>query len=241
MNDFFQKNNDKIKIFKEFDLDRNGKLSSDEFITALNSFEDLNLNDNQKYKILNIIDINKDGKIDIQEFIKFVNSIKNNINENGELTTSIPLIKKKINLKENNIEQNNLNDNNQIKNNLSYNKNILKQNNNDFLNYIIILQEDLLKNDNECISKEFSLEDPMDKGIISINKFKNILKNKLFNIKGGNIDKFINLANMGLKEDDNKENDTKKINYNNFLKNLSDYRYDKKGNTSHINYLPKIN
>ena len=222
-------------------MDRNGKLSSDEFITALNSFEDLNLNDNQKYKILNIIDINKDGKIDIQEFIKFVNSIKNNINENGELTTSIPLIKKKINLKENNIEQNNLNDKNQIKNNLSYNKNILKQNNNDFLNYIIILQEDLLKNDNECISKEFSLEDPMDKGIISINKFKNILKNKLFNIKGGNIDKFINLANMGLKEDDNKENDTKKINYNNFLKNLSDYRYDKKGNTSHINYLPKIN
>ena len=241
LNDFFQKNNDKIKIFKEFDLDRNGKLSSDEFITALNSFEDLNLNDNQKYKILNIIDINKDGKIDIQEFIKFVNSIKNNINENGELTTSIPLIKKKINLKENNIEQNNLNNKNQIINNLSYNKNILKQNNNDFLNYIIILQEDLLKNDNECISKEFSLEDPMDKGIISINKFKNILKNKLFNIKGGNIDKFINLANMGLKEDDNKENDTKKINYNNFLKNLSDYRYDKKGNTSHINYLPKIN
>ena len=222
-------------------MDRNGKLSSDEFITALNSFEDLNLNDNQKYKILNIIDINKDGKIDIQEFIKFVNSIKNNINENGELTTSIPLIKKKINLKENNIEQNNLNNKNQIINNLSYNKNILKQNNNDFLNYIIILQEDLLKNDNECISKEFSLEDPMDKGIISINKFKNILKNKLFNIKGGNIDKFINLANMGLKEDDNKENDTKKINYNNFLKNLSDYRYDKKGNTSHINYLPKIN
>ncbi len=241
LNDFFQKNNDKIKIFKEFDLDRNGKLSSDEFITALNSFEDLNLNDNQKYKILNIIDINKDGRIDIQEFIKFVNSIKNNINENGELTASIPLIKKKINLKENNIEQNNINDKNQIKNNLSYNKNILKQNNNDFLNYIIILQEDLLKNDNECISKEFSLEDPMEKGIISINKFKNILKKKLFNIKGGNIDKFINLANMGLKEDDNKENDTKKINYNNFLKNLSDYRYDKKGNTSHINYLPKIN
>ena len=74
LNDFFQKNNDKIKVFKDFDLDKNGKLSSEEFIIALNSFEDLNLNDSQKYKILNIIDINKDGKIDIQEFIKFINN-----------------------------------------------------------------------------------------------------------------------------------------------------------------------
>ena len=44
------------------------------------------------------------------------------------------------------------------------------------------------------------------------------------------------------KEDDNKETESKKINYQNFLKNLSDYRYDKKDiNTKSINYLPKIN
>ena len=244
LNDFFQKNKDKIKVFKEFDLDRNGKLSSDEFITALNSFENLNLNDSQKYKILNIIDINKDGKIDIQEFIKFVNNIKNNINENGELNSNIPLINQKINIKENNIEINNINDKTQIKNNLNYNKNILRQNNNDFLNYIIILQEDLLKNNDENLEKQFHTEDPMNKGIISINKFKNILKKKLLNIKGSNIDKFINLANIGLK-DSNKENELKKIHYHNFLKNLSDFKYDKKGNdlikeNDNIN-LPKIN
>ena len=245
LNDFFQKNNDKIKVFKQFDLDKNGKLSSEEFIIALNSFDDLNLNDSQKYKILNIIDINKDGKIDIQEFIKFINNIKNNTNENGEIT-NMPLIRKKINIKENNEENNNIGNNkNTIKNNINYNKNMLKQNNNDFLNYIIILQESLLKNDS--FEKEFLIEDPMNKGIISVNKFKNILKNKLLNIQSGNIDKFINLANMGLNEENNKENEneSKIIHYLNFIKNLSDFRYDRKGNNNinqnSIINLPKIN
>ena len=121
---------------------------------------------------------------------------------------------------------------------------MLKQNNNDFLNYIIILQENLLKNDNENLEKEFSLEDPLNKGIISVKKFKMIIKNKLFNIKGGNIEKLINLANTGL-EDSNKENDTKIIHYLNFIKNLYDYRYDKKENNSNYQNtkvtLPKIN
>ena len=250
MNNFFRLknslvNNDKIKVFKQFDLDKNSKLSSEEFIIALNSFDDLNLNDSQKYKILNIIDINKDGKIDIQEFIKFINNIKNNTNENGEIT-NMPLIRKKINIKENNEENNNIGNNkNTIKNNINYNKNMLKQNNNDFLNYIIILQESLLKNDN--FEKEFLIEDPMNKGIISVNKFKNILKNKLLNIKSGNIDKFINLANMGLNEENNKENEneSKIIHYLNFIKNLSDFRYDRKGNNNinqnSIINLPKIN
>jgi Ca2+-binding EF-hand superfamily protein len=246
LNDFFQKNNDKIKVFKEFDLDRNGKLSYEEFITALNSFEDLNLNDNQKYKILNVIDINKDGKIDIKEFIKFINNIKNNINENGEINSNMPLINKKINNDENKNDSNSkvLNDKNQIKNNLNYNKNMLKQNNNVFLNYIIILQESLLKDD-ESLEKEFHLEDPMNKGIISINKFKNIMKNKLFNVKRVNIDKLINLANLNLREgENNKENEPNIIHYHNFLKNLSNYRYNKKeidsSTNSQIN-LPKIN
>ena len=248
LNDFFQKNNDKIKVFKEFDLDRNGKLSYEEFITALNSFEDLNLNDNQKYKILNVIDINKDGKIDIKEFIKFINNIKNNVNENGEISSNIPLINKKDNKDENENENESgskvLNDKNQIKNNLNYNKNMLKQNNNDFLNYIIILQENLLKDD-ESLEKEFHLEDPMNKGTISINKFKNIMKNKLFNIKRTNIDKLINLANQDLREgENNKENEPNIIHYHNFLRNLSNYRYHKKEIDSSVNSLvnlPKIN
>ena len=122
---------------------------------------------------------------------------------------------------------------------------MLKKNNNDFLNYVIILQESLLKNDS--LEKEFLNEDPMNKGYISVNKFKTILKNKLLNIKSGNIDKFINLANNGLDESDNKENEkeSKIIHYNNFIKNLYDFRYDRKGNNfvnpnSMIN-LPKIN
>ena len=244
LNDFFQKNTDKIKVFKEFDLDRNGKLSYEEFITALNSFEDLNLNDNQKYKILNIIDIDKDGKIDIKEFIKFINNIKNNVNENGEISSNIPLINKKINKDENDSDSKVLNGKSQIKNNLNYNKNMLKQNNNDFLNYIVILQENLLK-DEESLEKEFHSEDPMNKGIISINKFKNIMKNKLFSVKKVNIDKLINLANQDLKEgENNKENEPNIIHYHNFLKNLSNYRYNKKRNDSSINSqinLPKIN
>jgi len=245
LNDFFQKNTDKIKVFKEFDLDRNGKLSYEEFITALNSFEDLNLNDNQKYKILNIIDIDKNGKIDIKEFIKFINNIKNNVNENGEINSNMPLINAKIKKDdENENDSKVLNDKKQIKNNLNYNKNMLKQNNNDFLNYIIILQENLLKDD-ESLEKEFHLEDPMNNGTISINKFKNIMKNKLLNVKRTNIDKLINLANQDLSEDENnKENEPNIIHYHNFLKNLSNYRYNKKGNDSNVNSqinLPKIN
>ena len=245
LNDFFQRNSDKIKVFKQFDLDKNGKLSSEEFIIALNSLEDLNLNDSQKYKILNIIDINKDGKIDIQEFIKFINNIKKNINESGELSSNIPLINKKNNDKNNKLENNNIIKRNLIRNNLNINKNILKQNNNDFLNYIIILQEDILKNENESFEKLFSLEDPMNKGVISVNTFKKILKSKILNVKEENIDKFINLANKGLKDGINNENESNKINYHNFLKNLCDFKYDKKENNmlnqNNKIHLPKIN
>ena len=177
-----------------------------------------------------------------------MNNIKNNVNENGEISSNIPLINKKDNKDENENENESgskvLNDKNQIKNNLNYNKNMLKQNNNDFLNYIIILQENLLKDD-ESLEKEFHLEDPMNKGIISINKFKNIMKNKLFNVKRTNIDKLINLANLDLREgENNKENEPNIIHYHNFLKNLSNYRYNKKeidsSTNSQIN-LPKIN
>ena len=252
LNDFFKKNKDKIKVFKEFDLNRNGKLSSDEFITALNSFENLNLNDSQKYKILNLVDTNNDGIIDINEFIKFVNDLKNNINEEGEINLNSILFKKKLNLNINKImksegsQSNLITDRSQIQNNINYNKNILKQNNDIFLNYIIILQEDLLyKNDNDNIEKEFKNEDPVNKGIISVKKFKNILKKKLLNIKNDIINKFIELANKGIKNEDNKENKTEKINYQNFLINLASFKFNQNDNvkqsTNEDIILPKIN
>ena len=227
-------------------------ISSDEFITALNSFENLNLNDSQKYKILNLVDTNNDGIIDINEFIKFVNDLKNNINEEGEINLNSILFKKKLNLNINKImksegsQSNLITDRSQIQNNINYNKNILKQNNDIFLNYIIILQEDLLyKNDNDNIEKEFKNEDPVNKGIISVKKFKNILKKKLLNIKNDIINKFIELANKGIKNEDNKENKTEKINYQNFLINLASFKFNQNDNvkqsTNEDIILPKIN
>ena len=227
-------------------------LSSDEFITALNSFENLNLNDSQKYKILNLVDTNNDGIIDINEFIKFVNDLKNNINEEGEINLNSILFKKKLNLNINKImksegsQSNLITDRSLIQNNINYNKNILKQNNDMFLNYIIILQEDLLyKNDNDNIEKEFKNEDPVNKGIISVKKFKNILKKKLLNIKNDIINKFIELANKGIKNEDNKENKTEKINYQNFLINLASFKFNQNENvkqsTNEDIILPKIN
>ena len=244
LNEFFKKNNDKIKVFKEFDLDRNGKLSSDEFITALNSLDNLNLNDNQKYKILNLIDINKDGKIDINEFIKFINNLKNNINNEGEININSTLFKKKISINNNTsseVDQSNIiTERSQIQNNINYNKNILKKNNDIFLNYIIILQESLF---NDSLEKELNKKDSNNKGIISEKIFKNIIKNKLVNIKMKNLQKIIDLANKGINNEENKENEIGIINYKNFLKNLSNYRFNNKLNQSDNEdvILPKIN
>ena len=255
LNEFFKKNTDKIKVFKEFDLDRNGKLSPDEFITALNSLENLELNDNQKYKILNLIDINNDGIIDINEFIKFINNLKNNIKDEGDFNINSILFKKKLDINKiiisDGSQSNNVTDRSIILNCINYNKNMLnKNNNNTFLNYIIILQEDLLnKNDNENIKNEFIKEDPINKGIISVKKFRNILQKKLLNIKKENFIHFINLANKGIKDESNKENDVRKINYQNFLKNLANFKFGQNGKIKNLKQsdnndeivLPRIN
>ena len=244
LNEFFGKNVDKIKVFKEFDLDRNGKLSSDEFITALNSLDNLNLNDNQKYKILNLIDTNKDGKIDINEFIKFINNLKDNINNEGEININSTLFKKKISINNNTSSEqdqsNIITERTQLQKIINYNKNLLKKNNDIFLNHIIILQESLF---NDSLEKELNKEDPNNKGIISEKKFKNILKNRLVDIKKKNLQKLIDLANKGVKNEENKENEIKKINYKNFLKNLSNYRFNDKlvQNNKEEIILPKIN
>ena len=243
LNDFFKINKDKIKVFKEFDLNRDGKLSPDEFITALNSLENLDLNDNQKYKILNVIDTNKDGNIDINEFLKFIKNLDINNNNNGEINNiNSTLFKKKIDLNEiPSIESQEISntDRNQIQNNINYNKNKLKQNNNVLLNYIIILQENILfKKDIDSIEKEF-INESSNNAIISEKKFKNILKKKLANIKNENLNKLIDLINNN---NENKENVNGKINYQNFLKNLINFRFENiKDSDNDDIILPKIN
>ena len=84
------KKQDKLKIFKGYDINKDGILSSEEFITALNSLKGLNLNDSQKYKLYNFADKNKDGKINAKEFLDLIKHIKNYINEEGELNAPLP-------------------------------------------------------------------------------------------------------------------------------------------------------
>ena len=226
LNEFFKNNKDKIKVFKEFDLNRDGKLSKDEFVTALNSLENLELNDNQKYKILNLIDTNKDGNIDINEFLKFIKNLdlnSNNINNTNNINST--LFKKKVNFVD--IESD---DKTQIQKNINYNKNKLKQNgNNALLNYVIILQENILyKKDNDSLENEFKKES-QNSELISEKKFRNILKKKLVNIKKENLNKLIELI-YNEKDDENKENESGKINYQIFLKNLINFKFNKEKN-----------
>ena len=226
LNEFFKNNKDKIKVFKEFDLNRDGKLSKDEFVTALNSLENLELNDNQKYKILNLIDTNKDGNIDINEFLKFIKNLdlnSNNINNTNNINST--LFKKKVNFVD--IESD---DKTQIQKNINYNKNKLKQNgNNALLNYVIILQENILyKKDNDSLENEFKKESQNNE-LISEKKFRNILKKKLVNIKKENLNKLIELI-YNEKDDENKENESGKINYQIFLKNLINFKFNKEKN-----------
>ena len=130
-------------------------------------------------------------------------------------------------------------DQNQIQNNINYNKNKLKQNNNVLLNYIIILQENILfKKDTDSIEKEF-INESSNNAIISEKKFKNILKKKLANIKNENLNKLIDLINNN---NENKENVNGKINYQNFLKNLINFRFENiKDSDNDDIILPKIN
>ena len=247
LNNFFKIHKDKIKAFKEFDLNRDGKLSPDEFITALNSLENLDLNDNQKYKILNVIDTNKDGNIDINEFLKFIKNL--DANDKGEINNiNSTLFKNKIDLNDiPSIESQEISntDKTQIQNNINYNKNKLKQNNNTLLNYIIILQENILyKKDNDSIEQEF-INESQNNEIISEKKFKNILKKKLVGIKKNNLNKLLQMIN---KNEENKENENGKINYKNFLKNLINFKFEnnikiknKKDSDNEDIILPKIN
>ena len=56
----------------------------------------------------------------------------------------------------------------------------------------------------------------------------------MLNIKKENFIEFINLANIGINDESNKENNNKKINYQNFLKNLCNFKYGQNNKIKNI-------
>ena len=227
LNKYFEEHKDKLKLFKEIDLDKNGILSNEEFMTLLNSLEDLNLEDNQKYKLLLIADKNKDGKIKSKEFLNFIKSArylsdKNSINN---MTSTYPNINKNIAIQNTNFIPRYLEDKSLVEKNLEINKSLYKPRNG-FLNTIIILQEDIVENffNFDCIEQDFTIADTDKSGKVVYFKFNSILKKRLFKLKDNNFNRMIEFANEGLDEDiQNELNENKVIDYKNFLLNLVNY------------------
>ena len=233
LSDYFDKHKDKLKLFKQFDTDRNGYLSNDEFITFLNTFKDLELNDSQKIEILKIADKDKNGKIIPKEFLAFIKTIKMNDKKEEEQSQKpqLPIINSKVlNEKAANQESKIITDITLVKENLKVNKKILSRNKNEFLNHIVLLQEDICKNYNhpESIEQDFLLADDKKVGSVDLAKFSVILKKRLFVITKENFENFVNLAHDGLpKSIKNGLMTQQRIGYKNFLLNLTKYQYTK--------------
>ena len=251
------KKEDKLKIFKGYDTNKDGILSSEEFITALNSLKGLNLNDNQKYKLYNFADTNKDGKINAKEFLELIKQIKNYINEEGELNAPLPA---------NSIP--NYQDNKKyipkildkaissIKSNYKFNKKKIKNlKNNTFISCIVKLQEDLINNyyNDECMENDFLLADKEEEGYIKENIFKIILQKRLFSVDEEIYNLFIKFSeddeeqknNANNNEEESSENndnkkEAKRINYKIFLNKLADYRIKNDNYEKSENSLPII-
>ena len=248
------KKQDKLKIFKGYDINKDGILSSEEFITALNSLKGLNLNDSQKYKLYNFADKNKDGKINAKEFLDLIKHIKNYINEEGELNAPLPA---------NNIIDENSNkyipkildkDISTIKLNYKFNKKKLKNlKKNTFLVCIVKLQEDLINNyyNEECMENDFLLADKENDGYVNGNVFKVILQKRLFSAEeeiykifikfyedDDNGSKINNDYNVNDEEESTDRN--KKINYKIFLNKLANYKIKDDKKEENDNSLPLI-
>ena len=93
--DYFQSHKDIIQLFQSYDSNNDGYLLNDEFITALNSFNELELNDNQKFQVLNLADKNKNSRINIYEFVSFIRKLKN-INNSDSLLKRKNIKKNKL-------------------------------------------------------------------------------------------------------------------------------------------------
>ena len=227
LNNYFEEHQDKLKLFKEIDLDKNGILSKEEFITLLNSMEDLNLEDNQKYKLLIEADKNKDGKINSKEFLTFIRSTKylSDSTSINEMKSTFPNINKKIAINNTKFIPRYLNDKTIVEKNLEINKSICDEHNG-FLKAIIILQEDIVENffKFDCIEQDFNVADSEKNGKVTNFKFNSILKKRLFTLKDKNFEKFIDLAHEGLDKNVIEElKNEKLIDYRNFLNNLINY------------------
>ena len=188
LNNYFEEHKDKLKLFKEIDLDKNGFLSVEEFMTLLNSLDDLNLEDNQKLKLLKVADKNKDGKINSKEFLTFIKSAKylSDKNSINEMKSTFPQINKKIAIEKTNFIPRFLEDKSLVEKNLEINQTIYKELNG-FLNTIIILQKDIVENffNFDCIEQDFTIADSEQSGKVSYSRFNSILKKDFFDkLKG---------------------------------------------------------
>ena len=227
LNDYFEEHKDKLKLFKEIDLDKNGLLSKEEFITLLNSLEGLNLEDNQKYKLLKVADKNKDGKINPKEFLSFIKTSKylSDSTSITQMNSTFPVINKSIAINNTSFTKRYLEDKSLIEKNLEINKSLYKGRNG-FLNTIIILQEDILENffNFDCMEQDFKIADIENNGRVTYFKFNSILKKRLFQLKDSNFIRMIKFADEGLEPNlINELNGNKVIDYKNFLKNLVHY------------------
>ena len=251
------KKQDKLKIFKGYDTNKDGILSSEEFITALNSIKDLNLNDSQKYKLYNFADTNKDGKINAKEFLDLIKTIKNYINEEGELNAPLPANSIAYDGNKRFIPKVLEHDISSIEKNYKYNKNKIKNlKKNTFLSSIVKLQEDLINNyyNEDCMENDFITSDKNKEGYISVNIFKVILQKRLYGVDEEIYNLFIkfeedddeqeisNINNSDKENSDNNDNNNmnKNINYKRFLNKLATYKIKDIKNEQNKNYLPII-
>ena len=242
LNEYIEQNykdkpQDKLKIFKGYDTNKDGILSPEEFITALNSLKGINLNDNQKYKLYNFADSNKDGKINAKEFLDLIKTIKNYINEEAELNAPLPANNVYYDDNKKYIPKILKIDISTIKLNYKFNKNKIKNINNAFLSNIVKLQRDLIDNyyNNECMEKDFLIADNNKEGYVNGNTFKIILQKRLFSVDDKMYNLFLKLSND---EDDEENLDIKKrINYQVFLNKLGSYKFKDK-NRDEEEHLP---
>lgn len=224
--DYFNSRANVERLFQKFDLDRNGELTYEEFINALFQCKDLNLTQKQIESIIRVADKNQDEKIVPAEFLNFLNTINDPEEIKDEKKPGyLPPIKKNEPIKP--FDPKIVKDIVLIKQNLLKNTEALNNNrNNKFLNYISILQEDLIKNYNTTLSMEydFNVIDTNNDDLINKDSFRKILEKKLMAIEDNVYYKFVSLAEQGISSFLNIENRTKnKINYVVFLNNLINY------------------
>ena len=227
--EYFSSRENKEHLFNKFDLDKNQNLEKEEFIKALKSCRDLNLSDKHIESIVNVADRNKDNIINPAEFLSFLDTLKDNLeleNMDSEVKKSIIASKKPFNskvIKESDITL--------IKENLSVNnKYSIEHPDNKFINYIVILQEDLIKNyqNTNSIEYEFSKYDVKKNGILQNDKLDFVLKTKLLFFDKSISNKFISLAEKGLKPSEKADFImNNQFNYLHFIKNIIEYNITK--------------